>query len=300
MRNLFPLLLLVLLAGFASAQTETLPPSPDQVPLPGENTPTKKADTELGPTVQLPTLTDPNVTLLGGLITKLDPVRDQFTLRAFAGKRMVIAYDVRTRFFLDGNPGSERDLKAGQRVHIDTTLDSKDRVFVKTVWIQSPSVAGVGRGQVVNYSPSDQVLLVRDELSSQPMRFKLGPNAVVKVGDKTGSANDLASGSLVTMTFGPQQGSLGTLNEVSILAKPGQQFVFFGRITYIDLARRRFAVTNNSDHKNYDLDAHTLPDNILPALHEGSEVTVNATFTGKQYVADRVSSAPGEGAETPQ
>jgi hypothetical protein len=123
---------------------------------------------------------------------------------------------------------------------------------------------------------------------------------VIRNEDKPGSAADLASGSLVALTFGPQQGNAGTVNEVVVLAKPGSQFTFFGRITYLDLARRRFAVNNRNDQKTYELDAKSVPDNVLTTLHEGADVTVNATFDGKQYLANRISAAPTDSPQAQQ
>src|ERR1700746_1477250 len=45
-----------------------------------------------------PPLPRTEVSLIGGVVTKVDPVRDRLVVHAFGGRDLTIAYDVRTNF----------------------------------------------------------------------------------------------------------------------------------------------------------------------------------------------------------
>ncbi|PYX09164.1 MAG: hypothetical protein DMG88_07665 [Acidobacteria bacterium] len=240
---------------------------------------------EHDPLLDLPPLPRAKISLLGGTITRLDRVQDHLTIQPFGAKqKMNVAFDVRTRFFRDGQPSTQRDVKVGQRVYLDTMLNGTT-IFAKSIWIDSNTAAGSGRGQILSYDPQHGVLTLRDELSAQPIRFNLGPDTLVRQGSQTRSVADLKPGALISLTFGPEQGGRGAVLEVSILAQPGTQFSFFGRITYMDLSRKLIAVANESDNTTYEIYLESLPPGSLRDARQGAEVTVSAVFDGKHYVA---------------
>jgi uncharacterized protein DUF5666 len=278
---------LLLLGGLLYGQTQSglvsnSPVAPTRLPPA-----TVKEDYD--PLLDLPPLPHNRVSLMGGTITNLDPIQNRLTLRPFGAKQQIrLVFDSRTRFFDNGVAAMQQILKPGQRVYVDTMLDSNNRVFAKTMWLQDASPTGSGRGQVVSYDRGSGVLTLRDELSAHPATFRIGPTTVIRSNNKVPSVADLSPGSLVSVTFGPQQGRNGFASEVQVLARPGAVFTFLGRITYIDLSRKLVAVANQTDDKTYDITVEAIPVSMLRQLREGSEVGVTAVFDGTRYAARTV------------
>ncbi|HZQ68633.1 MAG TPA: hypothetical protein VFA68_08950 [Terriglobales bacterium] len=290
----------VVLAGALYAQTQPGAQPADPKPeSPASPTVTKPATgQEHDPLFDLPPVPNKKVSLIGGTIVKLDPVLSRLTVQPFgAQKKMGVSFDPRTQVFQDGQPVHDLNLKAGQRVYLDTMLDGSS-IFAKRIWIQTAPATGSGRGQVMAYDAGSGELTLRDELSARPAKFHLDAATVVRSQNQKVSAADLTPGSLVTLNFGPQQGKFDTVREVEILAKPGATFSFFGRVTYVDLSRRMIAVDNRPDNKNYEIYLETIPRGDMRKLHEGSIVGVTAVFDGKNYVAREITFAPAESSET--
>jgi len=290
------LLMIVALGGLlAAAQTQPSDQtSNSQPPKPQADA---AAHEDHDPLLDPPPLPHGKVSLLGGTITKLDMVRDRMTVKAFAGHNVPLTFDTRTKFFLNEVPVSQREVKPGQRIYVDTMLNG-DKVFAKSIWIQTEAATGNGRGQVLGFDSGENVLTVRDEVSSQPMKFRVTPETVLRSGKDTRPVTAIKPGSLVTLTFGPQQGKYGTVKEISLTAEPGQEFSFFGTITFIDLSRRMIAIANRNDQKTYDISLGPVPSGVVRTLHEGSQVGVSAVFDGKQYVARELApAAAGESAK---
>ena len=290
--QLLQIALPLVLAGYMAAQTQP-------APAPGANPPAAQAAATgqpaakpaYDPLLDFPPLPHDRVTLIGGTVTKLDQVQDKMTIQPFgSGKKMHVAFDVRTNFLRNGAAAKQHDLRAGDRVYLDTMLNGT-QVFAKTIWIQAATPSGEGLGQIVDYDGQAQLLTVRDELSQQPLRFRLTPSTVVKVGDQKRAVTDLKPGTLVSLTFGPQQDRYGTVREISVLALPGMAFSFFGKITFLDLSARIIAIDNNNDGKNYTIHFEGLPQGTLRGLRQGSEVGISAVFDGNQYVARSVQPA---------
>ncbi|HEY7098247.1 MAG TPA: hypothetical protein VH437_16085 [Terriglobales bacterium] len=282
----------IALAVCVSAQTQPAPTPATNPPAAQTAAPDKPAaKPPYDPLLDFPPLPHDRVTLIGGTVTKLDQVQDKMTIQPFgSGKKMHVAFDVRTNFLRNGASAKQHDLRAGDRVYLDTMLNGT-QVFAKTIWIQAASPTGEGEGQVVDYDGETQLLTVRDELSQQALRFKLTPSTVVKIGDQTRLVTDLKPGTLVSLTFGPQQDRYGTVREISVLALPGMSFSFFGRITFLDLSARIIAIDNNNDGKNYTIHFEGLPQGTLRGLRQGNEVGISAVFDGSQYVARSVQPA---------
>ena len=289
------LLILASLAAAAAARAQTQPttsPTGLQEVIPGlvaDERPGKKQEQD--PLLDLPELPRKRVTLIGGTVTKLDAVQDKLTVRPFGnGKQMRVDFDIRTNFVRNGVTAQARDLRQGDRVYLDTMLNGS-RVFAKTIWIQAETPTGNGQGQILDYDSRAGLLTVRDELSQQPMRFRLTPATVVKDGNQTRTGTDLPPGTLVALTFGPQQDRYGTVREIKVLAQPGTAYSFFGKITYMDLSGKMIAIDNNSDGKNYEIHLEELPQGTLRNLRQGTEVGVSAVFNSAHYVARSVEAA---------
>jgi hypothetical protein len=301
MMRLVPVSLL-LLSGLVSGQATSGLVSPPAVQPNGAVQPVKPAippDTATPPNslLDLPPLSsDSRVSLLGGTIANVSHVENRLQVRAFGGKQHKVAFDVRTRLYLDGKPAKSRDLKPGERVYVDTMLDG-GHVFAKTIWIRTQAVSGEGRGQILSYDASRGLLQVRDELTSQPVTLHVRPSTVVSIGDKTGTTADLRTGSIISLVFGPEGSRGGDVRQVSILAQPGSQFTFVGAITYVDMSRNMIAINNRSDDRSYELYLENLPSGSFRNLRQGSVASIQAVFDGQHYVARSLQMMPDQ-AET--
>jgi len=242
------------------------------------------------PLLDLPPLQHEKVTLIGGVVVRLDEVMNHMVFQPFGTKqKMQVHFDTRTHFYLDGKPITEREVKQGQRIYLDTQLNG-DRVFAKTIWIRSYAESGVGRGQITDFDAGHRVVTVRDELSNQPLRLKLAPNATIRKGSQTGSESDLVQGALVGIEFGAQR----ELRAITILATPGSTFAFSGRVTFVDLSQKMIAIDNHSDGKKYDVSMEAIAPSILRQIREGENVSVSTVFDGTRYSARSVDLAAAQ------
>jgi hypothetical protein len=284
--------LLLLLLEVVTVSLHGQTPASNAAPPPSTPTTAASNTGEYDPLLDLPPLHSRDISLLGGTVARLDRVQDQLVLQPFGDKKqMRLAFDVRTRFYRDGQKASQRDLNPGQRVYADTMLDGT-RIFAKSIWINTGTPSGSSRGQVLDFDSQSGVVTVRDELSAEPMKFHVDQKTSVSQGNESRTASDLKPGSLVALTFGPDQRRSGNVQEIEILAQPGAVFSFFGRISYMDLSKKMIAVANEIDGKTYDIQLETLPGSSLRALRQGSLVAIYAVFDGKHYVARNVEPAP--------
>jgi len=239
------------------------------------------------PLLDLPPLPRNQVTLIGGTVVSLDEIMNRMVVQPFGGKqKMNVAFDSRTHFYQNGKPITEREIKQGQRIYLDSMLNG-NKVFAKTIWIQTSVESGMGQGQIMDFDSSRQILTVRDELSSQPLKMHLTSATVIRKGEQPGSASDLVEGALVALTFGPQR----DVKQISVLATPGTAFTFAGRVTYVDMSRKMIAIDNRSDRKKYDVYVNAIPSNVLRQVREGADVSISAVFDGHQYDARSVALA---------
>jgi len=236
------------------------------------------------PLLDLPPLKHNTVTLMGGVVVSLDEVMNHMVFEPFGTHRkMQVHFDTRTHFYLDGKRITEREIKQGQRIYLDTQLNG-DRVFARTIWIRTSAESGVGRGQIVDFDPAHRTVTVRDELSGQPLRLHLLPNATIRKGNQPGSEGDLVQGALVSIEFAPQR----ELRSIDVLASPGSTFTFAGRVTYVDLSQKMIAIDNRSDGKKYDVSMEAIAPSVLRQINEGEDVSVSTVFDGNRYSARSV------------
>jgi hypothetical protein len=239
--------------------------------------------------LDLPPLEHNRVTLMGGTVVHMDEVMNRMTFRPFGTTgHLEVHFDTRTHFYLDGKPIHERNITEGQRVYLDTMLN-QNQVFAKTIWLRTTAESGLGRGQIVRFDLKKRSLTVRDELSSQSLKFLLTKETQIHKTGGPGSESDLVPGALVDVDFGAQ----GDLRSITILASPGSAFTFFGRVTYLDLSQKLISVDNRSDGRKYELSVEAIPPNILRQIHEGQDVSVSAVFRGDRYQARQIDLNPG-------
>jgi hypothetical protein len=245
---------------------------------------------------ELPPLPKGKSTVIGGRIRELDRVRDQFTLNVFGGKTMKVLFDERTQVYRDGVRTRLHDLRTGDHVSVETSLDGTT-VFARSIHMLSQSPEGECQGQVLKYSPGDRELTVRDVLSHEPVKLRV-PAGTVVVRAKAGSSSsdlvnsDLAVGTLISVNFQSDNKGHGVARQISILAAPGSAFVFVGNVVSLDLHSGRLVLTDPRDDKTYEIffDSAHLP--MSRDLHEGADLSVTADFDGTRYVATEVTVNP--------
>jgi hypothetical protein len=260
------------------------PPSPQAQQQSNSPTAADKERSGADPLLDLPPLPKSDVALLGGIVTKLDRVRDRMVVKAFGGRDMNIAFDLRTKITRDGVPADARDIHPGNHVYVDTIYDS-GRVFAKSVRIETKKGQGDARGQIEAYDTKRGVISVRDQVSPTALDLKVTPQTSVTINDRKGSLADIHPGALVIVNFSSSADSLSTAHEIKVLASPGQSFTFAGTITFVDFRSKRFAIANRSDDQTYDIALDSTPSRFTRQLRQGSDATVMAVFDGKYYQA---------------
>lgn len=239
----------------------------------------------------VPALPQGKTTLLGGTILRVDHVRDRLTLQVFGGSPVALLFDERTRVFRDGRPGSTDDLKTGTLAYVDTMLDGTS-IFARNVRLVATSPVGQGSGQIVEVDARTGELELRDKLSPEPVKMRLAQNASVFRGDQHASVGDLRAGTLVALTFTPATDGVPRVSRISILASPGAQFVFSGRIEYLNVPRGMMVVVDPRDNQSYEVNFDSSARGLTRDLREGADVTVQAAFDGSRYQAQSVTSIP--------
>jgi hypothetical protein len=233
----------------------------------------------------LPALSPKNTALVGGTIRKLDRVRDVLTVDVFGGGKMTIAFDTRTHIFQDGAPASASELGKGDRVYVDTILNNSI-VFARSIRLKSNASDGASQGVVVSYNGHNGELLVRDTLSPEPLKLHVTPQTRLmdRARGASTTAAELVPGTLVALKFGTQD-SYDVASEINILALPGANFTFAGRVTGLDLRSGLLVITNATDEKTYDIYLDSAAVAVNDKLQLASHVTVLTRFDGTRYVA---------------
>jgi hypothetical protein len=265
--------------SIAQGQNQAVPANPS---APSATNPAPQQSYD--PLLDLPPLPHNQVTLMGGVVISMDEVMNRMVFQPFGTRdKLHINFDTRTHFYQDGKPITEREIKPGERVYLDTMLNH-DKVFARTIWMRTASESGLGRGQIIDFDGRRKVLTLRDELSSRPLRLQLTPATVVRKGVQPGAESDLVEGALVNIEFGPQH----ELRAITVLATPGSTFTFAGRVTYVDLSQKLIAIDNRSDGKKYDVFMDAISAAVFHQVHEGNDVSVSAVFDGERYSARNI------------
>jgi hypothetical protein len=258
----------------APKPTETKQSASDPVNLPGD----------------LLTMPKGKSTVIGGIISGVDPIADRLTLKVFGGKQMKILFDERTQVYRDGAKSSLRDLRTNDRASVETMSDG-DTVFARSIHMLSRSPEGECHGQILSYDPGASVLTVREPLSPQAIKLVVpAGTAIVRQGQtasRSGAAgvSDLRKGTLISATFESDNKGQGVAHHIAILASPGDELSFSGSVTFLDLHSNQFVVADAQNDQSYKIvfDPASLP--AARDLHEGVNVRVTAEFDGSHYIA---------------
>ena len=232
-------------------------------------------------------------TILGGEILNIDPVRDQFSLRAFGERPMKILFDERTQVYRDGKRIPLRTLGNESHVSVQTILDGTS-VFALSIHILSQAPQGECEGQVLSFNPVTGELAVQSALSPEPIKLIVPANTLVaRMGQSTFTSGntglaDLIHGALVSIKFNPDRQDRPIATEVSILATPGSEFILAGEISFLDLNSGQLDLVDSRDQKRYQISFSSTRIPTARSLHMGDHIRVAANFDAARYVASDI------------
>ena len=251
-------------------------------------TSTNSEDNPYDPYLEPPPLPKGRATLIGGLATSVDHVRNHVTVQPFGGgKKVKVFVDERSHIYRNGAETTVLGIHKGDRVYVDTMLDG-DKIFARNVRVLTDTGLAEVRGQVISASPGRGTISVRDQLSAKPVTFAVSGATKYSSSKGAATASDVQPGSLIDVQFAPHSGPRDMAQEVIVLAKPGDNYIFSGVVTNLDMSTNSFFVDNQADDQSYEVhfSPAALPD--VHALKVGQEVTARAVFDGKQYRATNI------------
>ncbi|HTZ58600.1 MAG TPA: hypothetical protein VMB49_10905 [Acidobacteriaceae bacterium] len=240
----------------------------------------------------LPSTPPGKTTVMGGEIRHIDVVRDEFILHVFGGHPVKILFDARTELYQDGRRIAAGDLRPAEHASVETLLDGTN-VYAVSIHTLSRMPEGESQGQLVNYNPATRELTLSDQLSRQSLELMVPSGTPVVSHDHTvvsapAGAARLAPGTLIAVQFQPDEHGRGIARQISILAAPGSAIQFRGTISFLDLHAGRLLLTDPSNDQSYEI---SFDRTVLPSseqLRQGDEVSVNARFDGRRYVASGI------------
>lgn len=229
-----------------------------------------------------------DLSLIGGTALKVDKIRNRVEVQPFGGgKRWNLRFDDRSHIYRDGRETTVLGINKGDRIYADTMLVD-GHVFARNLRVVTTSAPAESRGQVTAYDAKTGRVNLQDSLTGQTVTFFVtNQTAMNKRGNSPASPQDLRPGALLDVMFAPGRHG-GSADQISILAAPGEDFIFSGKVTNLDLSRGVLNLDNESDDKNYEV--HFNPANLddRDALRVGTDVTARAQFDGRQYHANQV------------
>ena len=267
-------------AGTATPADKATQPTTEMIP---QGTTLPSAD----PVLETKELPKTDMSLIGGTALKVDRIRNRVELQPFGGgKKIGIRFDERSHIYRDGRETTVMGINKGDRVYADTML-VQGKVFARNLRVVTKSGPAESRGQVTAFNPRNGRVELRDGLTGQMINFDVTKQTAMQRRGSPASPSDLKPGTLLDVMFAPGRHG-GTADQISILAVPGENFVFSGHVTNLDLSRGVLALDNESDDKNYEINFNPANLEDRQALRVGSEVTARATFDGRTYHANQV------------
>ena len=268
---------MILMAGCAQAQVAEPATSPATSPAASDD---PGAQPTAGTVENLSSAPRPGgkVSLVRGVLKRLDPIHDQLLIHSFGGGNIRIAFDARTQLLSENTGTRLTSIPVGSVVSVDTVIDD-GKLFARSVRTGSPNAVELN-GQVVRYDAAKSQLTVRDPISPESVSLRITPSTIVINRGQPGSPQSLSPGMLVRVWFSPIQNAA---KNVEILAERGNSFTFEGRIVAVDLRSRVLALSNDSDQSVRELAIGSLDTTGLRLLREGADVSIQAEFDGDRY-----------------
>jgi hypothetical protein len=232
-------------------------------------------------------------TLIGGTIAAVDRVHNQLTINIFGGGKTRISFDGRTHIERNGAGASENDLQNGERVYLDTML-AGNNVFASRIRLATQAATGQASGQVLSHNARTGDLVLNDAISPRAVKLRVVPTTTFSREHQSASSNDLLPGTLVSVQFLDNGSGQAIARQVSILAAPGNHFVFAGRVAQLDIHTGVIVVVDPRDQKSYEISFDPNALSLSDDLREGATVEATTDFDGRRYVASaiRVESKP--------
>jgi hypothetical protein len=250
------------------------------------------------PILDPPPLPTGMTTLVGGMVRAVDHIRNQMTIAAFAGNRWKIAFDERTHIYLNGAETTQAGIKKGERVYVDTMLDTqKHEVFARNIRLGMPVPIADADGQIIDLNASHQTVTLRDRVNSVPVHFRVDTTTRIIYGGHPVSLPDLKPGSLVHVRFSPELSNRGLAREITVVVMPGAELTYLGNITYLNMGSGVLALQDTLDQKIYEI--HFDPSLAASRnLAVGAEARIVAIFEGSHYSAQSITlTRSAQGAE---
>ena len=247
-------------------------------------------DNPYDPLLEPPPLPKSRTTLIGGIATNIDHVRNHLTVRPFGkGTKIKVVLDERSHIYRNGVETTVLGIHKGDRVYVDTMLDPSDnKVLARNVRVVTELGVAEVRGQVLAANLEKGTISVRDQLSARPVTFTIAGSTQYTSSKGAATASDLMPGALVDVQFAPRRDDRTVAQQVLVLAKPGENYIFSGKITNLDMRTNSMFVDNLADDQTYEVHITQAALSNPRALRIGAEVTARATFDGKQYKASNV------------
>ena len=232
-----------------------------------------------------PAKLDGKVSLVRGVLKRVDPIHDQFVVQAFGGGEIKVGFDGQTKFLSAASTSTASastpdalNIPAGSVISLDVVTEG-GRLFAKSVRTGTVSPAEIN-GQVVGYDPTRSRLTLRDAASMKEFSLRINPSTSIVNQGHPISAQALATGMLVRAHFSAKENAA---SDVEVLAERGSTYTFEGRVIALDLRSRVVSLSNDSDQSLRELAFGSLDANSLKLLHEGAEVAIQAEFDGDAY-----------------
>jgi len=246
-------------------------------------------DNPYDPYLEPPPLPKGSPTLIGGLASSVDHVRNHITVQPFGrGQKVKVFVDERSHIYRNGVETTILGVHKGDRVYVDTMLDTNNKIFARNVRVLTETGLAEVRGQVISVNPEKGTISMRDQLSARPVSFAV--SGATKYSSSKGSATpgDVQPGSLIDVQFSSRPGDRAVAQEVVVLARPGDNYIFSGVVTNLDMRTHSFFVDNRSDDQSYEVHFTPAAVSDVHALKVGSEITARAIFDGKKYEASNI------------
>lgn len=242
------------------------------------------------PVLDPPPLPGGMTTLVGGTVSGVDHIRNRMTVAVFGGGHWKVGFDERTHIFRNGAETTQLAIKKGERVYVDTMLDKKNHeIFARNIRLGVAALPADADGQIVDVDFKHQRVTLRDQIDSVPVHFSVDNQTRFTHGSNSSSLGELKPGALVHVKFSPESPNRGLAREISIIAAPGSQFTYVGKVTHLDLRKGVIAIQNVVDDKNYEVyfNPNQFRD-VRDQLAVGTDVRIVAAFEGTRYTAQSI------------
>lgn len=275
-------------AGPEAAQPPQPSPQPRTEILDSSATSDALATDGHDPVLDPPPFPTGTTTLVGGVISGVDRIRNHLTVAIFGGGSWTVYFDERTHIFRNGAETTVLALKKGERVYVDTMLDNNERdIFARNIRVGLVMPPADADGQIEEVDAGRRELVLRDTINSASVRFGVDSNTRISRGSQPATFQDLKAGSRVRIQFAPDRPNRGLAREIVILAVPGSVFTFAGTITFLDTHRNMLSVHNVADDKTYDI--YYVPSRIAAGrLAVGAQIQAVAMFEATHYAAQQI------------